>query len=594
MNWGSFLVSFRKVFKFNESSFDEQLSKRNLKHMMNVLKPDSNAGIREKVNAAEFLGTVTNLDLKNARIRKPRQFNNIIKPENTFKGDYNPISRLITILDDENEDLRQAAADSLIQLVKRHDAGEKLLFFYPSDLILIGASLGNKNDRRGKEVLIKAIKDKVLSQGIKIDKNQLKALYGWKNDTNYSDLHLFRDNIFYSLSKINDYIILDFYLELNRLKGYFFIYHDLSDLKNPMLLSDSMRRNPTGTLFSQKLKEGWIYPPLLFDSNILMILNDMIREDNVIKIREDKEECLHSITFFSLRSTIKGSGLFTSNFNESPFMRKKMDMISDSGYILIENYVNKYNNNMDTKSFKKLKTLLNNNGIELNTQEILFFILKELDKTNFNIFKSKMLYNNPKTLENYVENIIKLYGNGISNFDNIKYIISLERLLLERNIQYGDLFEKINEKNKEFLKEKELSNFEDELTGKTDFKWLTIKEIDLLDGYEFENFLKRLFKEMGFKVEHTRLSGDQGADLIISKHGEKTAVQSKRYQEKVNNKAIQEVVASIAHYKAHKGMVVTNSEFTQSAIVLGESNNIELINRSDLEKLIKLHPIKKE
>jgi len=77
--------------------------------------------------------------------------------------------------------------------------------------------------------------------------------------------------------------------------------------------------------------------------------------------------------------------------------------------------------------------------------------------------------------------------------------------------------------------------------------------------------------------------------LIISKFGEKVVVQAKRYSKKVNNKAIQEIVAAIKHYGAERGIVITNSEFTRSAIELANSNNIELTDRFKLEKLIRRH-----
>lgn len=92
---------------------------------------------------------------------------------------------------------------------------------------------------------------------------------------------------------------------------------------------------------------------------------------------------------------------------------------------------------------------------------------------------------------------------------------------------------------------------------------------------------------MGYRVEHTKLSHDQGADLVVSKFGEKIVVQAKQYSNKVNNKAVQEIVAAIKHYGADRGMVITTDEFTRSAIELANSNNVDLINREKLEKMVK-------
>ncbi|MCK4428950.1 MAG: restriction endonuclease [Candidatus Aenigmarchaeota archaeon] len=107
-----------------------------------------------------------------------------------------------------------------------------------------------------------------------------------------------------------------------------------------------------------------------------------------------------------------------------------------------------------------------------------------------------------------------------------------------------------------------------------------------MNGFEFEDFLSKLFKNMGYKVTQTKLSGDQGADLIIERNHKKTVVQAKCYSGKLSNKAIQEVVASIKHYKASAGMVVTNSHFTPSAVKLADSNEVRLIDRNKLKELI--------
>ncbi|MGB9939645.1 restriction endonuclease [Methanosarcina sp.] len=115
----------------------------------------------------------------------------------------------------------------------------------------------------------------------------------------------------------------------------------------------------------------------------------------------------------------------------------------------------------------------------------------------------------------------------------------------------------------------------------------TLAEIDEMDGYRFEEFMKHVYEQLGYSVYHTPLSGDQGADLILtSKEKTRTAVQVKRYSGKVSNSAVQEVVAAKGFYKCTEGIVVTNSYFTSSARQLAEANFIDLIDRNELEKLI--------
>ncbi|WLR41711.1 restriction endonuclease [Bacillus carboniphilus] len=71
-----------------------------------------------------------------------------------------------------------------------------------------------------------------------------------------------------------------------------------------------------------------------------------------------------------------------------------------------------------------------------------------------------------------------------------------------------------------------------------------IREIGKMNGYQFEYYLAALLKGLGYKVKVTQASNDLGADLIISKDGEKIVVQAKRYFNKVEIKAIQEIASA--------------------------------------------------
>ena len=108
-----------------------------------------------------------------------------------------------------------------------------------------------------------------------------------------------------------------------------------------------------------------------------------------------------------------------------------------------------------------------------------------------------------------------------------------------------------------------------------------------MTGHQFEYFLSDLFNKMGYKVMKTKLSGDQGADLVIEKFGEKIVVQAKNYNQPVSNNAVQEAVAAKNHYNCQKAMVVTTNNYTKGAISLAKSNNVELWNKEKLMKQIK-------
>jgi len=230
-----------------------------------------------------------------------------------------------------------------------------------------------------------------------------------------------------------------------------------------------------------------------------------------------------------------------------------------------------------------LKETLEKKGWSFLKNELIELIEDEFKRQEYGRFKKRINGKKRKKLETYIRDFLETYWEEYENVEEQeKYLNFLKKFLEEKGFKTEK--EELENKIREIKKEMEISRFEKKLFEKE--KQLTIEEIELMNGYEFEKFLKRLFEKMGYKVIHTSLSKDQGADLILSKFGEKIVVQAKRYSNKVGNRAIQEVVAAIKHYKADKAMVICTSNFTRSAIELAESNNIKLIDRDGLNKLI--------
>ena len=118
------------------------------------------------------------------------------------------------------------------------------------------------------------------------------------------------------------------------------------------------------------------------------------------------------------------------------------------------------------------------------------------------------------------------------------------------------------------------------------YESLNIEKVDIMDGVEFERFLKRLFIYKGYTVSETARTGDFGADLILSKDGKKIVVQAKRYSAKVGAKALQEIYSARHHYKADEMMVVCNTHFTKQAEVMAQEQQIELVDREELIGII--------
>ena len=109
-----------------------------------------------------------------------------------------------------------------------------------------------------------------------------------------------------------------------------------------------------------------------------------------------------------------------------------------------------------------------------------------------------------------------------------------------------------------------------------------IYEVDQMKGETFEVYLQSLLKGKGYKVRLTPVTGDYGADLILSTNGKRIIVQAKRYKNKVGIKAVQEISSAKNYYRADECWVITNNYFTAPAMKLASSNNVVLIDRDQL------------
>ena len=201
-----------------------------------------------------------------------------------------------------------------------------------------------------------------------------------------------------------------------------------------------------------------------------------------------------------------------------------------------------------------------------------FKIQKDIEE--YKKFKEIILSEKPKTKEEYIYSLLRNFGEGYNTTFFVK-LMNEQGFALDKSI-YSSVSQ-IREKLR-------LDSFEKSLLQEKNKKEINL---DLMGGHEFELFLGMLFQKMGFKVINTKLSGDQGADLIIERFGEKTAVQAKRYSNAVGNGAIQEIIPAKNHYKCDKALVITTSYFTKGAMELAQSNNVELWDRNKLKEMIK-------
>lgn len=105
-------------------------------------------------------------------------------------------------------------------------------------------------------------------------------------------------------------------------------------------------------------------------------------------------------------------------------------------------------------------------------------------------------------------------------------------------------------------------------------------------GVEFEKFLASVFRELGYEVHETKLSGDQGVDLLVCYRRQILAIQVKGYHGSVGNYAVQEVYAGMAFHKCTRCVVITNSRFTTAAVELANQVGCILVDSDSLSEMI--------
>lgn len=248
---------------------------------------------------------------------------------------------------------------------------------------------------------------------------------------------------------------------------------------------------------------------------------------------------------------------------------------------LITTFTKKIGLKATKKDYENLQAALANREFNVSLSDLINSVNKENKKQQTENLKSKIFAQSPHNRAA----ILKYYLDYHQSDDDAN--LELLREVLEERYSSPENTVSLKTEIKAIEKRIEIERFEKRLFEEDE--QIRLETVDQFNGYEFEDFLKQLFSKMGYRVEQTKLSGDQGADLVVIRFNEKTVIQAKRFSGKVGNFAVQEIMAAISLYQAQKGMVVTNNYFTPAAVELANANNIELVDRTALEHLINKH-----
>ncbi len=293
----------------------------------------------------------------------------------------------------------------------------------------------------------------------------------------------------------------------------------------------------------------------------ILLLLDKDKIINVVTQRQYKHN------EYSLFYLIIKSYEIISNYN--------LEIIEDNNFFYRMENINKFYNFVDK---------LGKDGKNVNA---LYFLIRygacwndtSLNNWIINISKYLLKLGHFDFIKDFYLNFIFVQNNFNFLIQLLPYCIENEDILTAKNII--EIIEKVEPYHTVILKsKKQLEKLEFKIENTKNGN----KDLDLLTGIEFEELLCNKFNNMGFFAEITTKTGDFGADIIIhTKNQSKIIVQCKRFKNKVNLKAVQEVLGAVGHYNADAGIVITNNTFLNSAKKLAESNDIELWDETKLK-----------
>lgn len=284
---------------------------------------------------------------------------------------------------------------------------------------------------------------------------------------------------------------------------------------------------------------------------------------------------------------------YLKNFIKSQSLTKKILILSISLLIyispIIAGLIAVRDNQWNLTVFAIVTTIMGV-GILTNLCAICFIAIKKLynDKTQK---LSKMIENalnlqieKKKTEIQYIKDNLNEEKNKV-NIEEQELAKEQYTSIVAFQVKIRQCEQKISEyKSSISLKERLIIDLQQQIErAKSENLEFEIKNLQRLDGWQFEKYCANLFRKLGYSVRTTKGSGDFGADLILN---DSISVQCKLYSNPVGLHALQEVYSSMARYKTTKSCVITNSTFTKQAIEYAHDANIELIDYKALKSII--------
>lgn len=119
-----------------------------------------------------------------------------------------------------------------------------------------------------------------------------------------------------------------------------------------------------------------------------------------------------------------------------------------------------------------------------------------------------------------------------------------------------------------------------------------------IEGHKFEVLIEKLIRKMGFKTQRKKITADGGIDIFAVNKEPLTKgmyiIQCKKYSKPISEAIIRDLFGVMTSERANKGILITNSTFTNAAKKFARGKPIELIDGDELSILLKKNLIQND
>lgn len=206
----------------------------------------------------------------------------------------------------------------------------------------------------------------------------------------------------------------------------------------------------------------------------------------------------------------------------------------------------------------------------INSEPELAGAIEHLHYAVFRRFNNQLTRAERSRLDNTIENAF---------FKIDRYLLRAEALLVERHeAEVDSLRTAIREGRERLERQRRQAHRAD----------LKLAQLASLTPESFEEFVAELFEAVGYEVEQVGGTGDEGADLRLTRRDGTVAVVQCKYHKKsvVGSPELQKFLGTIHHTRSHKGFFVTTSTFSLAAEKFAAEHPIELVDGTRLIELV--------